>query len=79
VHAVLNLLPFQDQVTDHEELLFDILVVILALYNKVLGSTHTGIKPSLLRVVYSSDLSSSKFSTLGDRKAMSVGRTASAP
>jgi hypothetical protein len=52
VHAVLIRLPFQDQVIDHKEPLFDILVVILAQYSKILGSTHTGIKPLLLRVVY---------------------------
>jgi hypothetical protein len=42
----------QDQVSDHEEPLFDILVVILAQYNKILGSAHIGIKLPLLRTVY---------------------------
>jgi hypothetical protein len=48
----LTRLPLQDQVSDHEEPLFDILVVILAQYSKILGSTHTGIKPPLLGTVY---------------------------
>jgi hypothetical protein len=52
VHAILIHLPFQDQVTDHEEPFFDILVVILMQYSKILGSTHTGIKPPLLRAIY---------------------------
>jgi hypothetical protein len=52
VHAVLIRLPFQDQVANHEEPLFDILVVILAQYNKILGSTYIGIKTSLLGAIY---------------------------
>jgi hypothetical protein len=49
VHAVLIRLPFQDQVTNHEEPLFDILVIILA---QILGSTYIGIKMPLLGAIY---------------------------
>jgi hypothetical protein len=52
VHAVLIHLPFQDQVTNHEEPLFDILVVILVQYSKILGSMHIGFEPPLLRAIY---------------------------